>query len=165
MAEIRISVTGKGLAEALRRAPAQVAEHVDQELGRGALEVSRELRREAPKAQSTLVNSIAVTHEGRMNWRVAPAAEHAWYVERGRRPGGRLPPPSALADWAMTKLRITDPRERRSVGFALARTIQRKGIPARPFIAPLAQSAHWQQRIAQLAAGGIEKGLRAAGLR
>ncbi len=62
---------------------------------------------------------------------------YAAVIERGRRPGARMPPPDLLGAWARRKglLRDLPKREmraaQRSIGFALARTIQRRGLPAR----------------------------------
>jgi hypothetical protein len=153
------------LARALGLAPAAVAAHVDQQLGRGALEIARQMRLDAPKGQSTLVNSITTTHEALLRWRVGPRVEHAWYVEYGRRPGARMPPVSAVEDWVMTKLQIPPGRDRRRAAFLVARAIARRGIPARPFVGPIARDPRWQQRIEELTAIGIENGIRAAGLR
>lgn len=153
------------LIRAIERAPEQVTHAVDVQLGRGALEIARQMRADAPKAQSNLVNSIHASKDALLSWRVGPTAEHAWYVEHGRQPGARMPPLSALEDWVMTKLQIPPGRERRGVAFAIGRAIARRGIPARPFVRPIAQDPRWQQRIEELARVGIQNGLTAAGVR
>lgn len=153
------------LARVLERAPDKVANAVDVQLGRGALEIALQMREHAPKAQSTLVNSIQAERDALLSWRVGPRVEHAWYVERGRQPGARMPPLSSIEDWVMTKLQIPPGRERRSAAWMIGRAIARRGIPPRPFVEPIAQDLRWQDRIDQLTRIGIENGLRAAGVR
>lgn len=53
-------------------------------------------------------------------------AQYWRYVSNGR-PPGRMPPPSELAQWALAKGLTTDPDEAMSIGWAIAKTIQREG--------------------------------------
>jgi hypothetical protein len=61
--------------------------------------------------------------------RVYNQAPYAGVIEYGRRPGARMPPVEPLARWAQRKLALPYPQAR-SIGFAIARSIQKKGIPA-----------------------------------
>lgn len=56
---------------------------------------------------------------------VASPLLYAEYVELGTRP--HMPPIQPLEDWVEAKLNITDPREKRSVAFLIARKISRVG--------------------------------------
>jgi hypothetical protein len=58
-----------------------------------------------------------------------PALQYAAAVEKGRRPGAPPPPTKPIEAWARRK-GIDAP------AYVLARAIGRKGIPARPFLAP-----------------------------
>ncbi|MFP4245398.1 MAG: HK97 gp10 family phage protein [Ectothiorhodospira sp.] len=159
MSEFRIEIQTEALEAALRRAPGEVTAAVDRKLERGAFEIARELKRTGPKATSQTINSVHVRRRGPMDWAVGPTAQSAVYVELGRRPGGRMPPPRALADWAMTKLRISDRTERARAGFLIARAIQRRGIEPRPWVRPIAASPQWARRIADLVERGVQQGL------
>lgn len=160
----RVSPGLRRIRDALLRAPSAVPEAVDRQMGRGAFEISRAMREGAPKAHSNLVNSISPEHVALLTWRVGAHVEHAWYAEKGRRPGGPMPPPQALADWAQTKLGISDPGARARAGFLIARKIQREGFPAQPFVQPVREDARWAHRLQALANQGLAQGLRGAGV-
>lgn len=55
---------------------------------------------------------------------------HVAVLERGRKPGAKMPPPDALELWVRRKLKIQDVKEARSVAFVIARSIARKGTEA-----------------------------------
>ncbi len=54
-------------------------------------------------------------------------------MEFGRKPGSRMPPPSALERWVRLKLGVA-PGQVASVAFVVARSIARKGIKGRFFM-------------------------------
>lgn len=54
-------------------------------------------------------------------------------MEFGRRPGARMPPPSALERWVRLKLGVP-PNRVAGVAFVIARSIARKGIKGRFFM-------------------------------
>ena len=56
--------------------------------------------------------------------RLGSSAKHAYVMELGRRPGGRMPPSGVLLGW-MRRRGIPEDRE-----FVIRRAIGRKGIPA-----------------------------------
>lgn len=151
------------MMQALVRAPRFVPWAVDRKLQRGALETARTMRRHAPKAESTLTNSVQVRQEALMAWRVGPTVEHGAYQEEGTRGGGRMPPLSAIEDWVGTKLQIADRQERRDTAWMIAAAIQKRGVPAQPFVRPIHEDPRWKARIEQLAQEGIRDGLRRAG--
>jgi hypothetical protein len=67
------------------------------------------------------------------------AAKYADVVEKGRRPGRRMPPPDAIARWMEVKrirprsksggFEKSTPAKRKSMAFLIARSIGKKGIP------------------------------------
>ena len=59
---------------------------------------------------------------------VGTPLEYGEVVEHGRRPGKAMPPVEPIAQWARSILGITDAKEARSVGFAIARKIAVKGF-------------------------------------
>jgi hypothetical protein len=56
--------------------------------------------------------------------KVKPTAAWARTAEKGRRPGARMPPPGVLKG-----------------GFAAARRVSQRGLPAHPFVAPAARDS------------------------
>lgn len=67
--------------------------------------------------------------------KVGPSARYGIVVERGRRPGAKAPPVSALIGW-VTRHPFSGRGSIRSKAFVLARAIGRRGIRARPFLVP-----------------------------
>lgn len=55
---------------------------------------------------------------------------HVGVLERGRRPGQRMPPPDALELWVRRRLGVRDVEEAQQVAWLVARAIGRKGIKA-----------------------------------
>lgn len=96
-------------------------------LTNASLLAERIARQEAPKDTSALARSITSDVQP-MSARVFSTLAYAVPVEFGRRPGARPPPSQALAGWA---------KRHGFTGslFVLARSIGRKGIKARPFMA------------------------------
>lgn len=81
---------------------------------------------------------------------------YAKFVESGRRAGARMPPVNALIPWV--QLILSPPPDRvRSVAFAVARAIARRGIPPRPVVGSgkiqrLARAAVTRELVAELEA-------------
>ena len=73
---------------------------------------------------------------------------YASYVEYGRKPG-KMPPPNILEAWAYKKFRLSH-KEARSMAWALARSIAKKGTKARPFFEPAVESG-WRKMIDKIA--------------
>ena len=73
---------------------------------------------------------------------------YARYVELGRKPG-KMPPPAILEAWAYKKFRLSH-KEARSMAWALARSIAKKGTKARPFFEPAVESG-WRKMIDKIA--------------
>ena len=73
---------------------------------------------------------------------------YASYVEYGRKPG-KMPPPDILEAWAYKKFRLSH-KDARSMAWALARSIAKKGTKARPFFEPAVESG-WRKMIDKIA--------------
>ena len=73
---------------------------------------------------------------------------YASYVEHGRKPG-KMPPPDILEAWAYKKFRLSH-KEARSMAWALARSIAKKGTKARPYFEPAVESG-WRKMIDKIA--------------
>lgn len=60
---------------------------------------------------------------------------YALYVENGRR-AGKMPPPDMFDAWIQKKMEVKDPKERLSIGWALAKHIAKWGTQPHPFFGP-----------------------------
>lgn len=73
---------------------------------------------------------------------------YASYVEHGRKPG-KMPPPDILEAWAYKKFRLSH-KDARSMAWAMARSIAKKGTKAHPFFEPAVESG-WRKMIDKIA--------------
>lgn len=80
---------------------------------------------------------------------------HAVYVEHGRRAGARMPPVTPILMWVYRHLGVADPKQARSIAFAIAKSIARRGIAARPILT--AEGA--TEEFAKVTLDAIAKGL------
>ena len=102
-------------------------------LQRAAIEASRYMRENVPKATSLLTQSINAAQTGPLTWEVGPAVRYATWVQGGRAPG-KQPPFQSILDWVKVKgIGGDDPR---GAAFLIARAIGRRGVPAQDFINP-----------------------------
>ena len=150
----------EGLDELLRkmdRLPAEVQRECFKAMQRASLDIIAD-------AKSNLrVNGSVVTGNLRASGKVQKVDEktldvgffssdsdkgYASYVEYGRKPG-KMPPPDILEAWAYKKFRLSH-KEARSMAWALARSIAKKGTKARPFFEPAVESG-WRKMIDKIA--------------
>jgi hypothetical protein len=71
---------------------------------------------------------------GFLHKRIIYPASHAEVVNYGRTPGMTMPPVDALTNWVRRKLQISDEKEIRSTAFAIAKSIEQRGIQPTFFI-------------------------------
>lgn len=159
MIEITINLDDARLQQALARFPDRVAAQIEFALARGAEEIARAARRKAPKAFSTLTHSIRAQRMGDLHYRIAPGANYAAMVERGRRPGRQPGTANGLTEWVKQKTGLEGkPLDRMS--FVVARAIGRKGIRPQPYMRPaLAEN---ESRLRQLVRAGVARGIEEA---
>lgn len=157
---IQISHNAPEVRRAIQKKPAAVRRQVDKKLGRGAQEVAREARRNAPKADSLLTNSVHVFRHGEGDYSVFAGTDYALPVEEGTGPGGS-PPDQTLADWVRVKgITPADPdMDMDDLVYVIGRSIRESGTPAQPFMAPALEAK--RDRLAQLVRQGTAEGLRA----
>lgn len=141
---------------AFEKAPAVMDRSLIRALDRAGQEVAREERRAAPKAFSTLTQSIRVAKDAKFSRLIAPDVNYARYVEEGTKPG-KMPPRQALEPWLKFRAGISG-RELRNRSFLLARYIQRHGTKAHPFVAPTAEKM--RGRVLALLREGVDRGVR-----
>lgn len=135
MATIRTNANQ--LAAAFRKDAEATARVVDQVLERGAITITRNARANAPKARTTLTNSIAHQRLDVARFEVVAGSRYAVHVEEGAGPGGWVPTKS-MQDW-MSVHGVT-PRDPSMGMDSLTRLIQlsiyKRGTPAQPFFRP-----------------------------
>ena len=171
---MKFALTNAERAQAAHN-PEQLNRSVARFLDRGAEEVARELRRAAPKAFSTLTQSIHVIREGDLTRLVAPGVNYARMVEEGTGPAAGkaryFPNPKALEPWVqfrggvrLTKTKPGTPGRRAQLdeiadrAFGLARYISVHGTRAQPFVAPT--QAKMEGRVIALLREGVREGLQ-----
>lgn len=135
---------------------------VDREIKRGALELAREARARAPKAFSTLTQSITMRHRGVADYEVTAGTDYAVAVEKGTGPGAR-PKPMRLYYWIRVHgIKPRDERmDERDLAFAISRSIFRKGTRSRPFMGPAFDAK--RDRLRELMQRGVASGLQEMG--
>ncbi len=144
----------------LERLPQELRWALQRLVARQAQEAARDMKGEMAlqgmAATSLLINSVKADQLDENTWQVAPHVEYARYVLEGRRPGGRMPPWRAIADWLKVKRLGSD----RAAAWAVARAIQRRGIKARDYLTPVAQRTETRLQaagaatVAQVLGGG-----------
>lgn len=171
----------------LRRVQQAVRAELQRALAELAQRTAARMRQEAPKALSTLANSVAATPDdpAGLAWLVRPAADYAAWVNRGRQPGRGLPryfDPAAASAVAWLEARIGDtaralaPRWRpgrigsatrtqaelalRDRYIAWSRHVRRHGIAPNPYLARTRDAM--ARPVADGLAAAVRRGLQAA---
>jgi hypothetical protein len=140
---------------AFARAPQVMERHVDVKLARGAEEVARAGKGNAPKAFSNLVNSIRAERVGALHYQVAEGMNYGRAVEEGTRP--HFPNPDALRPWVERVLGARG-KEADDKAWMIARAISRRGTRAQPYMQPAAEAS--QSRLFDLVQQGADEGLK-----
>ncbi|MGI9278194.1 MAG: HK97-gp10 family putative phage morphogenesis protein [Endozoicomonas sp.] len=162
--KLDIQLTGdKALMRALEKAPGALFKHLKKSVSRGGSEAAREAKRRAPKAHSTLVNSIRSVRDGDLSALVAPHTDYAGFVNDGTEPGG-FPSLQAIKDWLSVK--NISPRNPKhdldDLAYMVSRSIARKGTPPQPFIDDTADKI--KPRVEQLMRQAVTNSLAEVGL-
>lgn len=126
----------------LRAMPTTVARELHTAMTASLLLIEGSARQNASFDTGRLAGSITHTISGSglaLEGKVGPSVRYGAAVEFGRRAGARMPPVDALMGWVGRHPR-PGRGSRRSQAFALARSIQRRGIRPRPFLRPAYRS-------------------------
>lgn len=157
--EITVTFDDAQVRRGIDRFPGRVEARVEIALARGAEEVAREERRLAPKAFSTLANSIRAQRMGRLHYRVGPGVNYARPVEEGRKPGQQPGTANGLMEWVKQKTGLDGKAlDRRT--FIIARAIGRRGIRPQPYARPAYESK--SGRVVDLARAAAAEGAQEA---
>lgn len=162
MIDIKVQIEDTKVLGMFAKGPRVMEKHVGRALGRASQEVAREMRSAAPKAFSTLAQSIRALVISPFERHVGPGVDYAAHVETGTGPGGS-PGVQTLLDWIKVKrIQPISPgiKSQEDLAHVLARMIPLKGTRAQPFVAPTAQKM--QSRVFHIIQQGVEDGLREA---
>lgn len=147
--KVEIRIHDQVPREMLKRAPDFFARRLSAALARGAQEMAREERGQAPKAFSTLTNAIYAQRENDLHWFIDPGVNYARPVEAGRRPGRMPGVGHGLLEWIKLKLRPATEQALDRLGFVIARAIGRRGIRPQPYARPAFEAK--KDRVVELA--------------
>ena len=131
-----ISVT---LSPALETLPARLKHALDKAHEQSARETVNELRTQTIQsgaiASFSFLRSIEKVYERQgaiQAWRIGSALPYAPFVNYGRKPGKR-PPVEAILKWVALKPVKTGDKDARSVAFAIAAAIGKRGVKPKLF--------------------------------
>ena len=140
---------------AIERAPEVMERAIDAKLWRGAEEVAREAKGNAPKAFSNLVNSIRAERIAPLHYQVVEGMNYGRAVEEGGKPHGVGS--DKLIPWVERVLGVRG-KEARDKAFLIARAIRRRGTRAQEYMKPAAEAK--TSRLFELVNQGVDEGLR-----
>lgn len=127
---------------ALESAPETLDKHLIPALDRWALETVRQAQANAAEFDGFGNNRSAIHAEkpGKYERVVATGTKYAVYIEEGIRPNQpRMPDVAGLMPWVRQKNPAHTPQELDRSVYLIARAIQKRGIKARPYMAPTAE--------------------------
>ena len=135
---MELTFNGKVLQQALLQGADVLVRYMDKAIDRTVQEMARAARRNAPKAFSTLTQSIRPLRPNRLEGIVAPGVDYAQLVEEGTGSNPGFPPTDTIEDWIKVKnITPNDPSmSTRDLAYVMARSIALKGTPAQPFMQP-----------------------------
>ncbi len=134
---MELQIDTKALRKALALGPRVLERHLSFAIERSVQEMARQARREAPKAFSTLTNSIRPVRQSSVESLVVAGVDYAAMVEKGTQ-GGSVPPEQPILDWIRV-VGVTPSRpdmDEEDLAYVIARSIAARGTPAQPFMAP-----------------------------
>lgn len=157
-----VRVTDLVPRQMLRRAPGFFMQRLAFALERGAQEIAREARGNAPKAFSTLTNSIRSMRQGELHWTIAPGVNYAEAVEGGRMPMRKVGIAHGLLEWIKLKIAPgASAKQLDRLGYVIARAIGRRGIKPQPYMQPAFEAK--QGRVIDLASQAMRQACRELG--
>jgi len=130
------------IGRALVQAEDVAVTEIDKALGRGSIEVAREMTRQAPKYRSELANSVMAERVGLLLHMVrARGKTYGPYVNDGTGAGGVVPMAEML-NWVQRKgiTPRTPGMSLRSLAALIRHSIAKKGIKPNPFAARTLQA-------------------------
>lgn len=122
------------VAEAIERRGKAAVTGIDRAMGRGARELTNDIKNTAPEHESTMRNSANAVHIAPLWHEVQFGTGYASYVNRGTGPGGR---PSLAEMLVWVRRKGIQPRtpgmSQRSLAALIRKSIAQRGIQKQPF--------------------------------
>lgn len=164
MRDLSVVVQTSALDLALRDAPQCMMKYLKGGISRAGSEVSREARKEAPKAESNLVNSIRSHVVGDLQRMITSNMNYNAHVVQGTNSQG-MPPIRSILDWVkVMRLQPRNPKDsQKDLAFMIARSIARKGTQPDDFYDRAADAT--KDNVSRILNAAVAAGLAAAGLR
>lgn len=157
---MELTIQNKGLLQALRQSPQVLEKHLNLAVLRSVQEMARSARGYAPKAESTLTQSINHRMVSKLEGIVSTDQDYARMVEEGTGPGG-WPSDQSMLDWIRVKgITPNDPdMDLGDLAFLFARSIALHGTPKQPFMQPAfdINKGPAEQRMDKAIAAAIEE--------
>lgn len=150
---LELTIDAERLQKAILQQPKTLKKNLNNAIERSLRVFARAARDKAPKAFSTLTNSIGVTRQGPLEGTVGPAVDYSAAVELGTR-GGSLPPVQNIQDWiGVVGITPSDPSmDQRDLAWAIANSIATGGTPAQPYMRPaFEENKHIAERLIDVA--------------
>lgn len=142
MIPISAKVATESVFRALSDAPEALDGRMIPALDRWAFETVREAQRAASKMDRFGTNRQAIHAEAPDKYSriVATGTNYARYIEEGIKPNQpKMPNVAGLATWVRANAPGADVKAVDRLTYVIARSIQKKGIKAQPFMAPTAE--------------------------
>ncbi len=137
MAGLTLTIDSAKAAAAFAQSPAILEKHLGKAISRIVNEIARSARRKAPKAFSTLTQSIRPQVLSPLEGTVAPGVDYARAVEEGTGPGG-FPSEQSMLDWIRVRRIVPDDpgMDETDLAYVIARSIAQRGTPKQPYLQP-----------------------------
>ena len=138
------------------------------ELSKGVNRAGHEManhqkQHDAPKAHSTLTNSIAVIKTSELSRMVGATVNYAENIVKGRAPGGLPPPLQAMLDYVRVKgisshIYKTDESLARAMGLSIAKN----GIAPNDYVSRTVNAT--QDRVRDIISQSVQRGIMQGGM-
>lgn len=157
--QLTITTNARELSGVWLKFPDKLKAYLNPAIQRGAIEIARSAKAEAPQAFGTLANAITQSFfPNDLEAIVKANTNYAFFVEKGTK-GGGMPSNEAILDWI--KVKNIDPRNgntQRDLAFLIRRKIFKEGTPAQPFMEPAFENN--KQQVSDRIQQAINKAIR-----
>ncbi len=162
MRELSVDLQTSMLDEALRTAPDIINKRLKAGISTTGSLVSKTVREEAPKGETTLTHSIKSQMKGELQRMITSSLRYNAFVAQGTDAQG-MPPVQSVLDWVRVKrIQPKHPKaDQRDLAFMIARSIAKNGTQGNDFYDRAAEQT--QDQVADILKRSVNDGLRAAG--
>lgn len=145
MSSMQLIVDTEKLLRAVIAYPDKLEKNLDYGIDRVLHLFTRSAKEEAPKAFTTLTQSIGITRHGRLEGTTGPSVNYGQAVEEGTgifgpngQPSGVMPPVENIHDWIqLVNLTPNDPSmDSADLAWVIAKTIALEGTQKQPYMEP-----------------------------